>query len=145
MIILQLKNNLKKKRKDRDFPDGPMAKNPPSDAGHTGSNLFGKLRAHMQWAKFLCYNQREDPAQHQRSCLPQLRLDTAKINIIQYLKKKRQTHQECACTGERPRKDATGRLGICKPRREASGEAKPASTLTWDFSLQNSEKISVSA
>ena len=88
MIILQLKNNLKKKRKDRDFPDGPVAKNPPSDAGHTGSNLFGKLRAHMQWAKSLCYNQREDPARHQRSCLPQLRLNTAKINIIQYLKKR---------------------------------------------------------
>ena len=52
MIILQLKNNLKKKkkRKDGDFPDDPMAKNPLSSAGHIGSNLFGKIRAHMQWA-----------------------------------------------------------------------------------------------
>ena len=40
----------KKKRKDGDFPDGPVAKNPLSNAGHTGSNLCVKLRAHMQWA-----------------------------------------------------------------------------------------------
>ena len=50
MIILQLNNLKKKKRKDGDFPDGPVAKNPLSNAGHTGSNLCGKVRAHMQWA-----------------------------------------------------------------------------------------------
>ena len=47
----------------QDFPDGPVVKNPPSNAGDMGS-LVGELRS--------CRLQRI-------SCLPQLRPNTAKL------------------------------------------------------------------
>ena len=36
---------------DRDFPGGPVVKNPPSNAGDAGSIPGGELRSHMPWGK----------------------------------------------------------------------------------------------
>ena len=41
---------------------------------------------------------------------------------------------------EKPHGDSE-KVATCKPKREASGEAKPANTLILDSSLQNYDKI----
>lgn len=41
---------------------------------------------------------------------------------------------------EKPHGDSE-KVATCKPKREASGEAKPADTLILDSSLQNHDKI----
>lgn len=46
--------------------------------------------------------------------------------------KKRKRQQRHACTEKGPRED-TAKGGICKPRREASGETEPAAALILDF------------
>ena len=40
---------LKKKKKHRDFPGGPVVKNLPSNAGDVDQSLVGEPRTHMSW------------------------------------------------------------------------------------------------
>ena len=39
----------KRGRWERDFPDSPVVKNPPSNAGDVGSILVEELKSHMPW------------------------------------------------------------------------------------------------
>ena len=64
----------------RDFPGGPVVKNPPSNVGDMGSipgqgakipHAMGQLSPHATTREPVCCNE--------RSCMPQLRPDTAKF------------------------------------------------------------------
>ena len=48
-MFLNSWNFLLYKLKMRDFPGGPVVKNPPSNAGDAVPSLVGELGSHMQW------------------------------------------------------------------------------------------------
>ena len=70
----------KKKKKKRDFPGGPVVKNPPSSAGDAGLIPgWGTKIPHAAGQLSPCTTTREKPTLHnKRSLAPQLRPDVAK-------------------------------------------------------------------
>ena len=69
----------------RHFSGGPVVKNLPSNAGMQVPSLGGELRSHVPWDNYRAHaletentTREKSACCKERSCVPQLRPDTAK-------------------------------------------------------------------